>query len=285
MRDLKIKANGLDFHVVDYGGTGRTILCVHGLTANCRYWDAFAERMKSSYHVLAVDLRGRGDSAKPPSGYNIPQHAADLNALLDSLQIDQTIYAGHSLGAMIGTYFAAHYQERLSHLILVDGGGDVDEKVIEMVRPAVNRLGELFSDFDRYLNEMKKNPLFHDWNSYMEQYFYADVHHFEDGSVSSKVKKEAVREEVEGLRHINLNALHSKIEVPTLVLIASDCFMDGKTFLITEEKGKELEALMPNSRFVEMEGANHYTIILTKYDQLVLETKKFLAGAGVRVNE
>jgi alpha-beta hydrolase superfamily lysophospholipase len=153
-----------------------------------------------------------------------------------------------------------------------------------MVQPAVNRLGEVFNDFDSYLNEMKKNPLFYEWNSYMEQYFYADVLHFEDGSVSSKVKKEAVSEEIKAMRYTNLNILHSKIKAPTLLLMASNCFMDGKTFIITREKGKELEALLPNSRFVEIEEANHYTIILTKYDQLVVETEKFLEGADVRLN-
>jgi pimeloyl-ACP methyl ester carboxylesterase len=276
MRDKKLKVNGIDLHLVDFGGKGEPIICVHGLTANSRFWDSVAERLVDSYRVFAVDLRGRGDSEKPKIGYNIHQHTEDLLQVINNLGFEKVIFMGHSLGALIGACFAATYPQRLSRLILVDGGVNVDERVFEKIRPAIERLDTVFPDFATYLNEMKKNPFFEEWNEYAEQYFYADVEHRFNGSVCSKVCKQAILEELKALRETDIDNFYNHIVTPTLFLWAPDSFKDGKTFMITRERGEQLAASLPNSRFVEINHANHYSIILSKYEQLVEEVKKFL---------
>ncbi|MBB6284767.1 alpha/beta fold hydrolase [Geobacillus subterraneus] len=276
MKDKKIKINGIDLHLVDFGGKGETIICIHGLTANSRYWDSVAERLIDSYRVLAIDLRGRGDSMKPASGYNIRQHTEDILQVLDFLELEKVIYMGHSLGALIGVSFAATYPQRLSRLILVDGGANVDERVFEKIRPAIERLDMVFPDFAAYLNEMKKNPFFDEWNEYVEQYFYADVEHRSDGSVCSKVCKKAIIEELNMLKQTSIDEFYKHINIPTLLLWAPDSFGDGKTFMVTEETWRQLTSCLSHSYFVEIHNANHYSIILSKYEQLVDEVKKFL---------
>ncbi|MGP3562566.1 alpha/beta fold hydrolase [Geobacillus sp. BK01] len=276
MKDKKINANGIDLHLVDFGGTGETIICVHGLTANSRYWDSVAERLVDSYRVLAIDLRGRGDSEKPASGYHIRQHTEDILQVIDYFGLEKVIYMGHSLGALIGASFAAAYPERLSRLILIDGGVNVDERVFEKIRPAIERLDMVFPDFATYLNEMKKNPFFDEWNEYVEQYFYADVEHRFDGSVRSKVCKQAVMEELKALKVTPIDEFYRHIKIPTLLLWAPDSFKDGKTFMVTKERWEQLTSSLPYSSFVEIHKANHYSIILSKYGQLVDEVKKFL---------
>ncbi|AKU25435.1 alpha/beta hydrolase [Geobacillus sp. LC300] len=276
MKDKKIKINGIDLHLVDFGGTGETIICVHGLTANSRYWDSVAERLVDSYRVLAIDLRGRGDSEKPKSGYNIRQHTEDILQVVNHLGLEKIIYMGHSLGALIGASFAATYPQRLSRLILVDGGVNIDERVFVKIRPAIDRLDTVFPDFETYLNEMKKNPFFDEWNEYVEQYFYADVEHRFDGSVCSKVCKKAIMEELNMLKETSIDGFYEHINIPTLLLWAPDSFKDGETFMVTKEKWERLTSSLPHSYFVEIHDANHYSIILSKYEQLVDEVKKFL---------
>jgi pimeloyl-ACP methyl ester carboxylesterase len=282
MKDKKIKVNGINLHLVDFGGQGEPIICVHGLTANSRYWDSVAERLIDNYRVLAVDLRGRGDSEKPTLGYNVRQHAKDILGVIDFLGFEKIVYMGHSLGALIGVCFAATYPERLSRLILVDGGVDVDPQVYEKIRPAIERLDTVFPDFATFLSEMRKNPFLDEWNEYTEQYFYADVEHRPDGSVCSKASKQAILEEIKALRETSINAFHEQIQTPTLLLWAPDCFKDGKTFMVTREKGEKLAAALPNSRFVAIKNANHYSIILSKYEQFVREVKDFLEEGDKR---
>ncbi|MGO4888531.1 alpha/beta fold hydrolase [Anaerobacillus sp. MEB173] len=278
MKDSKIEVNGIDLHVVDYGGEGETIICVHGLTANCRFWDCIAEQFIDQYRVIAFDLRGRGDSAKPVSGYNIQQHAEDVKGILEHYEIEKAIYVGHSLGAMIGACFAATYPDRLRSLILIDGGADVEPNVSEILRPAIGRLGKVSKSFNAYTDELKAIPFFKDWNSYIEQYFYFDVIHNEDGSVVSKVSKNAIVQEMNALLESNVNQFHKKIKTPTLLLWAPQSLYHPTAYIVTKEKGEEMVHMIPNSKFVPIKESNHYSIVLNEYEDVAREIKKFLAG-------
>ena len=73
--------------------------------------------------MIAYDLKGRGNSGKPAGGYNLIQHTSDLENLLAVLSINKAVLLGHSLGAAIVTFFAAHFPDKVERLILIDGGG------------------------------------------------------------------------------------------------------------------------------------------------------------------
>ena len=61
--DKFIDANGLRLHYLDYGNDGAPwVVCVHGLTSNAHAFDALAPHLAAKYHVISVDVRGRGDS-------------------------------------------------------------------------------------------------------------------------------------------------------------------------------------------------------------------------------
>jgi len=102
---IKVKGDGIEINLAVWEGSGRPILGIHGITANCRCWDVLADALTSEYRMLAMDLRGRGGSDKPPQGYSLDYHMRDINCLLDDLGIDRTVIMGHSLGAFIGLAF------------------------------------------------------------------------------------------------------------------------------------------------------------------------------------
>src|SRR6266581_3650630 len=97
--DEFIVAGDLTFHCVQWGEQGPTIILVHGITANAFCFQAFADDLARDHRVFAYDLRGRGDSDKPEGGYSIPVHATDLAELIDELDLDRPVIAGHSSGA------------------------------------------------------------------------------------------------------------------------------------------------------------------------------------------
>jgi pimeloyl-ACP methyl ester carboxylesterase len=68
--------------------------------------------------VIAYDLRGRGDSDKPDTGYGLEAHGDDLAHLLDHYGLDRAVVVGHSLGAMIALTFAVKRHDRVSRLVL-----------------------------------------------------------------------------------------------------------------------------------------------------------------------
>ncbi len=63
---IRTRGDGIDIQLALWSGEGRAILCVHGLTANCRCWDTMAASLVPRYKLIALDLRGRGLSGKPP---------------------------------------------------------------------------------------------------------------------------------------------------------------------------------------------------------------------------
>ena len=98
----QVKGDGVQINLAVWEGKGKPILCVHGITANCRCWEVLASALVPQYNLMAMDLRGRGRSDKPDTGYSLDHHIRDIDCLLDDLDINQVVIMGHSLGAFIG---------------------------------------------------------------------------------------------------------------------------------------------------------------------------------------
>ena len=80
---IRARGDGIDIQLALWKGEVRAILCVHGLTANCRCWDTMAAPLAPRHKLIALDLRGRGLSEKPPEGYFVDQHCRDIEAVID----------------------------------------------------------------------------------------------------------------------------------------------------------------------------------------------------------
>src|SRR5688572_12451744 len=150
----RVKANGIMLATRTWpdGAAADTpaIVGIHGLTANHTCWLPMVD-VVAGWRLIGYDLRGRGDSDKPPSGYSLAEHNADLLGLLDHFGVRRAVLMGHSLGAHIAVRFAARYPDRVDRLVLFDGGLDVRAEVFDSLAPAVNRLGVEFPSLDGFL--------------------------------------------------------------------------------------------------------------------------------------
>src|SRR6478736_728822 len=104
-------------------GSGPPILFVHGLMSSRRTWSDQAARLAADHRVLAADLFGHGESAKPLGDYSLGAHAASLRDLLDAVELDSVCVVGHSLGGGIAMQLAYLFPERVERLVLVSSGG------------------------------------------------------------------------------------------------------------------------------------------------------------------
>ena len=249
--------------VREWPGKRRTVVCVHGLTANHTCWESLADVLTPEYRMIAFDLRGRGESDKPPKGYSLEIHAKDLGALLDHFGLPSAIIMGHSLGANIGLYFAARFPKRVKKLILVDGGIDVRVEILDSLAPAINRLGVEFPSMDAFLQLLQSLPMFASrWNHYLERYFRYDVEVLPSGTVRSKVAKHAIEEELANLARKRLWVYHHRVRCPTLILRAPDGLLTATDCLMTQEEAEAMGAAIPRSRLVVVPDTNHYTVLL-----------------------
>lgn len=276
-----VEVNGITIHYTTWGEAvaGHTVLLVHGLTGNGRAWSALAPRLASrGWSVVAPDLRGRGHSSKPAHGYGIPYHADDLLALCDALELPHVALVGHSLGAQIGLYLTALYGERIEKLVLIDAGGPFPEDTVAAITASLKRLETVYPSLAAYLETMSASPI-HSWETFWEEYYRYDAEHHPDGSVTSRVPKAAIDEELRVLDlAIRLDLLPEQVRVPTLIARATVGMLgpDRGLILPVEQAGRLAEAI-PDSRVVEVEGTNHYTILTS--ERLHSEVADFLDGA------
>ncbi len=121
-----VDVNGLRLHYLDWGNQGApVIVCVHGLTGHAHAFDGFARRCAGRFHVLSLDVRGRGDSAWSPTGeYTMAAYTADLVAFIDALGLPRFTLVGTSMGGRISMHYAATHAARLERLVINDIGPD-----------------------------------------------------------------------------------------------------------------------------------------------------------------
>ena len=119
MEHLSIQANGASFHVARTG-RGRPLLLLHGWPEFWLTWDPVMTLLAGRYEVIAPDLRGFGDSDKPPGPFGPADHAADMLALLGALGIDQAGIVGHDVGGAVMQPLARQAPGQVAGLFFFD---------------------------------------------------------------------------------------------------------------------------------------------------------------------
>ena len=276
---VTMTVNGVALAVHEWPGKGPALVCVHGLTANHSCWASMADLLAPDFRLIAYDLRGRGESGKPESGYSLEHHCKDLLGLLDAFGLRKAVIMGHSLGAHIGLRFAVLYPARVSKLVLVDGGLDVRAEVLDSLAPAINRLGMEFPSLEMFLQLIRGLPMFEGrWNDYLERYFRYDVETLPSGAVRSKVAKHAIEEELRNLQRERLWALHHRVKCPTLIFRAPDGLLTPPDCLMTQEEGRAMVAGIPKAKLVVVPRTNHYTVLLGQTPRVRTALRAFLKG-------
>ncbi len=129
---IHIHGQPVTFHMM---GDGPPILLVHGITSSSRTWKRVMPRLAETHTVIAPDLLGHGQSAKPPGDYSLGAYASGIRDLLVALEIPRSTVVGHSLGGGIAMQFAYQFPERVGRMVLVDSGG-IGREVSPILRAA-----------------------------------------------------------------------------------------------------------------------------------------------------
>jgi pimeloyl-ACP methyl ester carboxylesterase len=136
-------ADGLRLHARDYPGDEALppIVCLPGLTRNARDYHAFALRHAGARRVIAVDLRGRGESAyaRDPMSYVPLTYVQDLEAMLRELAIARFVAVGTSLGGIVTMLLAGVHHGALAGALLNDVGPEIEPAGLSRIRGYVGR--------------------------------------------------------------------------------------------------------------------------------------------------
>ena len=104
-------------------GSGPALLLLHGLACDHRTWEPVIASLSRHFTVIAPDLLGHGDSAKPRADYSVGGYANGMRDLLTVLEVDTVTVVGHSFGGGVAMQFAYQYPERTERIVLVGSGG------------------------------------------------------------------------------------------------------------------------------------------------------------------
>ncbi len=274
MNDAYLDASGLRLHYLDHPGEGPPLILLHGLSSNAHVFDGIAPQITPRRRLLALDLRGRGLSDKPATGYRMEDHARDVLALLDAHGLARATIVGHSFGGLLSYYLAARYPDRIERIVVIDAARQFHPRVGELLRPSLDRLGQVFPSWEAYFTQLLATPQF-DQFTFDEAalaHYRADVETLSDGTVRPWPTPEAIAQAGQLMAAEPWAEIIESIQQPVLLLNATGAYgLPGTPPLLPAELARETVAALPRGRYAHVPG-NHMTMM-------------FDAGAGLIASE
>ena len=271
--EIEVRGGSLAaFRLSQAGEHAPTAVAVHGITSTNRSWSVVARQLEERANLVAVDLRGRGASNSLPAPFGLKAHADDVLAVLDGLGLERAVLVGHSLGAYIVARAAAEHPERISAVVLVDGGlripgtESVDPQVFldAFLGPALARLRMRFATREDYYDFWRAHPALAAATDVEDSDVvgYADYDLVgEEPELRSSVSEDAVRGDAADLFEVGDDA--ARLAVEAALLVAPRGLQDEPHPMQPFPLAREWEAGDPvRRRAIEVPDVNHYTIVL-----------------------
>ena len=117
---MDLVRDGVVLSYDDVGSGEPPLVLVHGAACNRRFWNQQVPRFCADHRVVAVDLRGHGESDAPSDRYTVRLFAEDLAATCTQLGIESPVVIGHSLGGLVALDFACAYPDHVAAVVLID---------------------------------------------------------------------------------------------------------------------------------------------------------------------
>ena len=260
------------------------VLALHGITQQHRMFNVMARHFGHPDGMVALDLRGRGDSGKPPPGnYGLDAHAGDVIRALDHLGIERGVLVGHSMGAFVALHTALSYPERVGALVLLDGGWprpeeEPDEEeaaaIEEGLERAYRRLNTVFENPEDYLDFWfpGQNLTLEDLPPDLADYYLYDLEEVE-GGYKPKAFREAAEEDGDSVSSESPTAdALGGIRCPVALVRAEEGFFPGSRGLVSDKARDVMAGALDLRQEILLPGANHYTMMFGEYARQVAAT-------------
>ncbi|MFC7515989.1 alpha/beta fold hydrolase [Herbaspirillum sp. GCM10030257] len=236
-----VHANGIRQHYLRYGGHGRSVVIVPGITSPAVTWGFVAERFGRHFDTYVLDVRGRGLSeASETLDYSLNACAADIAGFTEALGLQSFALVGHSMGARHGIRMAAHFDTRLERLVLVD--------------PPVSGPGRrpYPAQLPWYIDSirlMKKGADFEALRPFSPTWSDAQLRLRSEWLHTCDER--AILASYHGFHEDDIHTDLPKLAVPTLLIVA------GKGNVILPEDVAEIRELQPAIQVAHVESAGH----------------------------
>ena len=257
---------------------GPLALCVHGLSANCRSFDRFVPVLADAgYHVVTMDLRGRGHSeTTPPGSYGWDSHVRDLLEIADVYRADSFDLIGHSMGAFIGMALAAQHPRRCRRLVLIDALGVPEPTALQPIARSVSRLGRTYPSAQAVLSYAQAAGTIAPWDEFWDNYFRWELEPVGDG-VRIRTNLGAVGEDSVYATEQDVYDLWQRLRCPVLAVRASKPITPDVGLVVSQVDAERFGAEVTGAQVIDVD-ADHYTILISP--PAISAVKRFLGAAA-----
>ncbi len=285
------RSGTLRIHFRDWGNPDAPpLIIVHGLRDHSHSFDDLARGLRDRFHVLALDLRGHGDSETTP-WYAFGHFVFDLHNLVRALRLTKPIVIGHSLGGEVVGEWAGLFPELPRALVIIEGLGPPPlprvDNFVAWARSGYERIDQALTgppglpDLDAaYRRLRERNPRLTEERAHSLALLGTRAR--EDGRFEWKFDPMLVTMSITGRFDLDFLKAHwARITVPTLILHGGDSgeFWRGQAgaiYLAPEDLAGRL-ACFQQHQFAEIPGAGHM-IHFDQPEALLAAIGDFVAG-------
>jgi pimeloyl-ACP methyl ester carboxylesterase len=267
--DRFITVNGLRLHYLDWGSPARPpLILIHGIGRVAHTFDHIAPAFTSDYHVLAIDMRGHGDSAwDPAANYLVEDHVKDLEAFVAQLGLRHVTLWGNSTGGRVVQVYAGLHPDNTSALIVEDVGPERPKTISDGFARGVARDAAGWASEEKLLAQLEReNQGFP--NDQLRTYARYASKRTPDGRIVWKRDPNLAK----GFIETELWQYVRQIKSPAIYVIG------GRSTIVPPETQQQLKQTIPGVQIVVMPGLGHYPSS-EKPEEFTRIVKAFLAGA------
>jgi pimeloyl-ACP methyl ester carboxylesterase len=247
--DRFLMANGLRLHYLEWGDPAKpAMILIHGIARHAHTFDHIAPQFARDHHVLALDMRGHGDSAWSPEGaYLVQDHVKDLEALVAALRLRRVTLLGNSTGGRVVQVFAGLHPDLVERLVVEDVGPERPQNIADAFARRVAQEADGWASEEELVRQLaaanRRTP-----EPLLRTYAHFGLKPRADGRLVWKRDANLVK----GFIETELWDSVSKIKAPALYVIG------GGSRIVPPETQQRLKDTLPNCRIVVMPGLGHY---------------------------
>jgi pimeloyl-ACP methyl ester carboxylesterase len=247
--DRFVTVNGLRLHYVEWGDPAKPpMILLHGIARHAHTFDHIAPAFARDRHVLAIDMRGHGDSAWSPEGaYLVDDYVSDLERLVAQLGLRRLTLLGNSTGGRVVQVFAGRNPSQVDRIVVEDVGPERPQNIADAFARRVQQEAAGWASEDELVGQLvaanRRTP-----EPLLRTYAHFGVKRRDDGRLIWKRDPNLVK----GFVETELWDSVSKITAPALYVIG------GGSRIVPPETQERLKKTLPNCQVVVMPGLGHY---------------------------
>ena len=248
-QDRFVTVNGLRIHYLDWGNTGKPpFLMLHGIARHAHSFDHIAPHFRDNYHVIAMDMRGHGDSDWSPGGaYLVEDYVKDVEGLAEQLNLRGLVLLGNSTGGRVVQVYAGLHPERVARLVVEDVGPERTNEIASGFARRVQQESNGWASEDELIASLERNGG-RVSDSLQRNYAHFGTKRREDGRIVWKRDPNLVK----GFVPTELWRFVRQITCPTLYVLG------GASNIVPPATQEQLKKAVPSSRIIIMPGLGHY---------------------------